>query len=61
MEIYKTHIGVVVPNATSTLIKIHELIDGTYVKETSNGYLEIIDYGKAQEYLNNFSNLDEIK
>lgn len=61
MEIYKTHIGMMVKNVSSTLIKIHELIDGTYVLETSNGYLSIINYGLAQEYLDNFSNLDEIK
>ena len=61
MEISSTFIGLLVPNVPSTMIKIHELIDGTYVLETSNGYLSIINYGLAQEYLDNFSNLDEIK
>lgn len=61
MEIYKTYIGLLVPKSLSTMIKIHEMINGTYVLERSNGYLEIIHNERAQHYLNNFIELDENK
>lgn len=56
MEIIKTHLGLLVPNASSTLIKIHELNGDIFVKETSNGYLEIISSIKADEYMNYLMN-----
>ena len=37
------------------------MINGTYVLERSNGYLEIIHNERAQHYLNNFIELDENK
>lgn len=45
MKIIKTYIAMLVENAESTLIKIHELQDGTYIKECN--YLEIISEEEA--------------
>lgn len=53
MEIIKTHFGLQVPNASSTLIKIHELNGDIFVMETSNGYLQLITSLRADEYMNN--------
>ena len=55
-EIIKTHLGLLVPNASSTLIKIHELNGDIFVLENDNGYLQLITSLKADKYINNLMN-----
>ena len=60
MKIVKTHIGMMVENSPSILLKLHELKDKTYVKESGSGYLEIISNDKAEEYIYNMKKYNSI-
>lgn len=57
MKIINTYVVMMVENAPSTLFKMLELSDGTYVKEINGyGYLEIITEEQALIYKLNMSN-----
>lgn len=56
MKIINSYIAMLVENASSTLIKIHELQDGTYVRECYGGnHFEIISEEDVLKYKLNMS------